>query len=81
MAVRHIQVSQESDRKILTVDLPAQCHCERYGSALKARGKIVAALVHVDSNSDHSLVRRLVLRAHLYQHTGYFAPKNLNVVR
>jgi hypothetical protein len=47
---------------------------------LKLGGKIVAALIHVNSDSDHSLVRRLVLRAHLHKHAGYFVPIKLNVV-
>jgi len=72
---------QESDGKILTIDLPPQRHRKRYGPVLKLGRKIVLALVHVDSDSDHSYVRRFVLRAHLHQHTGYFAPIQLNVVR
>jgi len=48
---------------------------------LKPGGKIVAALVHVNSDSYHSQMRRFVLRAHLYKHAGYFVPIKLNVVR
>jgi len=48
---------------------------------LKRGGKIVAALVHVNSDSDHSQMGRVVLRAHLHKHAGYFVPKKLNVVR
>jgi hypothetical protein len=47
---------------------------------LKLGGKIVAALVHVNSDSDYSQVRRLVLRAHLYKHACYFVSIKLNVV-
>jgi len=48
---------------------------------LKRGGKIVAALVHVNSDSDYSQVRRLVLRAHLHKNAGYFVSIKLNVVR
>jgi hypothetical protein len=48
---------------------------------LKLGGKIVAALVHVNSDSHYSQVRRLLLRAHLHKHAGYFLPTKLNVVR
>jgi len=43
-------------------------------------GKIVAGLVHVNSDSDYSQVRRFVLRAHLHEHAGYFLPGKLNVI-
>jgi len=48
---------------------------------LKLGGKIVAALVHVNSDSYHSQMRCFVLRAHLHKHAGYFVPIKLNVVR
>jgi len=48
---------------------------------LKLVGKIVAALIHVNSDSDYSQVRRLVLRAHLHKYAGYFVSIKLNVVR
>jgi len=48
---------------------------------LKLGGKIVAALVHVDSDSHHSQMRRFLLRAHLHEHAGYFVSIKLNVVR
>jgi len=48
---------------------------------LKLGGKIVAALVHVDPDSDHSQMGRVGLRAHLHKHAGYFVPIKLNVVR
>jgi hypothetical protein len=47
---------------------------------LNLGGKILAALVHVNSDSDHSQVRRVVLRAHLHKDAGYFVPIKLNVV-
>jgi hypothetical protein len=47
---------------------------------LKPGGKIVVALVHVNSDSYHSQMRRLVLRAHLHKHAGYFVPIKLNIV-
>jgi len=47
---------------------------------LKLGRKIVAGLIHVNSDSHHGQVRRLVLRAHLYEHAGHLAPINLNVV-
>ena len=47
---------------------------------MKLGGKIVAALVHVNSDSDHGQVRRFVLRAHLHKHAGYFVLIKLNVV-
>jgi len=47
---------------------------------LNLGGKIVAALVHVNSDSYHSQMRRFVLRAHLHKHAGYFVPIELNVV-
>ena len=49
---------------------------------LKLGGQIdSAALVHVNSNSDYSQMRRIVLRAHLHKHARYFSPTKLNVVR
>jgi len=47
---------------------------------LKLGRKIVAALVHVNSDSYHSQMRRFVLRAHFYKYAGYFVPIKLNVV-
>jgi len=47
---------------------------------LKLGGKIVAALVHVNSDSYHSQMGRFVLRAHLHKHAGYFVPIKLNIV-
>jgi hypothetical protein len=47
---------------------------------LKRGGKIIAALVHVNSDSHHSQMRRFVLRAHLHEHAGHFAPGKLNVI-
>jgi hypothetical protein len=47
---------------------------------LKLGGKIVAALVHVNSDSHHSQMRRFLLRAHLHEHAGYFVPIELNVI-
>jgi hypothetical protein len=47
---------------------------------LKFGGKIVAALVHVNSDSHHSQVWSVVLCAHLDKHAAYFAPVYLNVV-
>src|SRR5437867_3724536 len=80
LAIRQIQVPQESAGKFLTVNLPAQRHCERNGPLLELHGKIVAALVHVKSDADYSLVWRVLLGAHLYKHTGELAPVKLNVV-
>jgi len=48
---------------------------------LKRGGKIVAGLVHVDSNSYHSQMRGFFLRAHLHKDAGYFVSIKLNVVR
>jgi hypothetical protein len=47
---------------------------------LKLGGKIVAALVHVNSDSNYSQMRRFVLCAHLHKHAGYFVFTKLNVV-
>jgi hypothetical protein len=48
---------------------------------LELGGKIVPELIHVNSDSDHGQVWRLVLCAHLHKHSGDLAPINLNVVR
>jgi len=48
---------------------------------LNLGGKIVAALVHVNSNSYYSQMWRIVLRTHLHKHAGYFVSIKLNVVR
>jgi hypothetical protein len=81
LAVRHIELSQKSEGKILTIDLAAQRHRQRYGIVLELGRKIVAGLVHVNPDSHDSQVRRFVLCAHLHQHSGHFASIKLNVVR
>jgi len=48
---------------------------------LKPGGKIVAGLVHVNSDSYHSQMLRFVLRAHLHKYAGYFVSIKLDVVR
>src|SRR5262245_32181621 len=58
LAIGEIEVSQECEGKFLTVDLLAYGHFERCRRVLKLGGEIVAALAHVDSDSDHSQMRR-----------------------
>ena len=48
---------------------------------MKVGGKIVAALIRVNSDSDHGQVRRVVLRPHLYKHAGYFDPDEADEIK
>jgi hypothetical protein len=80
LAVARIEVSQKSGGKLLTIDLPAQRYRERRGPFAKLDREIVAALVHVNSDPNHSQVRRIVLCAHLDKHARHLLPIKPNVI-
>jgi len=64
----------------LTVNFSAYCHAQRNRGVFELHGKIIARLVHVESDADYCQVWQLALRAHLHQHAGNFTPTKLNVV-
>src|SRR5206468_1018854 len=80
LPVSEIEGAQKSPGKFQAINLPIYSHGYRNGAVPQVHGKILAALIYVNSDADHSDMPRFVLRAHLHQYARDLAPVKLNIV-